>query len=70
MSLKSQLLSQTDDLNWPLLALVIFVVTFTVVAIRVWKQGGDATHEGISRLPLADDTDAPTFPRGDLEEVL
>jgi|GEM_PF-832244 len=66
-SIKADTLSQTDDLSWPLLALVIFMVTFCVAAIYAWRRGNDEVHQEIARLPLADDSAPPSFPRGPQE---
>lgn len=69
MSMNSQTISQTDDLNWALFALIIFLVTFTAVAIRVWVTG-DAAHKEASMLPLEDDDVNHPFPREPNAEVL
>jgi hypothetical protein len=58
---KSTVLSQTDDLTWPIVALVIFALTFAAVAIRVLRRGGaDPDHLQLAQLPLADDAGAAT----------
>ena len=54
--MKKEMLSQVDDLTWPIIALLIFVVAFSAVVIRVMRKG--ATHPEyvhLSNLPLQDD---------------
>jgi cbb3-type cytochrome oxidase subunit 3 len=56
-------LSQTDVINYPLFALILFVAVFAFVVVRVLMSGRkDGRMEAMSRLPLDDDDAAPAFP--------
>ena len=41
-------------MDWPLLALVIFIAVFAVAAVTLFRRGAGAFEE-VSRLPLEDD---------------
>ena len=59
-------LSQTDMLDLPIIAFVIFMVTFAIVVVRVLVRGkSDARFAALERLPLAADasTNIPENPR-------
>lgn len=56
-------LSQTDVVNYPLFALILFVLVFGFVVVRVLMSGRkDGRMDAMSQLPLADDDAAPTHP--------
>jgi hypothetical protein len=58
-------LSQTDVIDYPLFALILFVTVFALVVVRVLLSGRRSGRmEAMSRLPLADDDAAPTHPVG------
>ncbi len=49
-------LSQTDAINYPLFALVLFILVFTLVSVRVLIRGKrDPRHLHLAALPLEDD---------------
>ncbi len=49
-------LSQTDAINYPLFALILFVLVFSLVTIRVLLRGKrDPRHMHLAALPLAED---------------
>lgn len=59
-------LSQTDMLDLPIIAFVIFMVTFAIVVVRVLMRGkSDQRYSELERLPLAADasTNIPENPR-------
>lgn len=49
-------LSQTNAIDYPLFALVLFVLVFTLVTVRVLMRGkNDPQLKHLAALPLADD---------------
>jgi hypothetical protein len=49
-------LSQTDAINYPLFALILFVLVFSLVTVRVLLRGKrDPRHMHLAALPLAED---------------
>jgi hypothetical protein len=49
-------LSQTNATDYPLFALVLFILVFTLVSIRVLMRGKrDPRHLHLASLPLSDD---------------
>ncbi len=65
MSPKAEALSQTDVIDLPLLALIIFLVVFAIVVVRAWRAGKDnPKHEYLASLPLFDD-EVPTTSSSD-----
>jgi hypothetical protein len=62
----SETLSQTNVINYPLFALILFVAVFAVVVVRVLMRGSkDPRMEAMRQLPLAadDTTRDPAHPR-------
>lgn len=60
-------LSQTDMIDLPVIAFVIFMVTFVIVVVRVLVRGkSDARFAALERLPLAADA-SPTTPENPRE---
>lgn len=53
--LASDFFSQSPVLILPIVGLIVFMVVFTVMAIRAWRLSGDEIDD-LSNQPLADDS--------------
>ncbi len=53
--MKALVLSQTDYLAFPLVAVVLFVAVFGAVLAWVWRPGSATAYAERSRMPLDDD---------------
>ncbi|MGM0576079.1 MAG: CcoQ/FixQ family Cbb3-type cytochrome c oxidase assembly chaperone [Myxococcota bacterium] len=54
------ILADTDYVNLPLVALILFMVVFVAVIVVIWRRGKHhPKHEHLKHLPLEDDTASP-----------
>lgn len=53
--MKSAILSQTDVLILPLIAVVLFVAIFTAAVIWVFRPGGKAVYQRHQEIPFDDE---------------